>query len=186
MIHKPVFSPDGRQIAFWEAGDYVYIMNADGTNVRRLAAGSYPDFSPDGKKIVFVGRGISIMNADGTDVRPVTVRGKVGEHGDMPKFSPDGSQIVFHATPGYRTVRGAYFALKAGPFPDEIYVMNTDGSRATRLTGESSYNRTPTWSRTPGKAFVPLALPAPVTPELIALTDPLLNDPLQPHLSKNF
>ena len=37
--HGPVWSPDGRQIAFY-AGvneqNYVYIMNADGTNLRQL------------------------------------------------------------------------------------------------------------------------------------------------------
>jgi TolB protein len=76
----PAWSPDGRSIAF-TGKDSIYIMNADGTNQRKLAAGSKPKWSPDGKFIVYSvssdeGRNypsdIYIMNADGTNVRKLT------------------------------------------------------------------------------------------------------------------
>ena len=83
------WSPDGAQIAFESDvdGDMdIYVMNADGTSVRRLT-GAEPDadahdegpaWSPDGLQIAFTsGTGnltgdIHVMNADGSDVRRIT------------------------------------------------------------------------------------------------------------------
>ena len=83
------WSPDGAQIAFESDvdGDMdIYVMNADGTGVRRLT-GAEPDadahdegpaWSPDGLQIAFTsGTGnltgdIHVMNADGSDVRRIT------------------------------------------------------------------------------------------------------------------
>lgn len=55
----PAFSPDGRRIAFTSSRSgrpSIYVMNADGSRVRRMTSGgvdSLPDWSPDGKWIVF-------------------------------------------------------------------------------------------------------------------------------------
>ena len=61
----PSYSPDGTQIAFRgdldlaePSGDEeIYVMNADGTNVRQLTSNadfdSAPSWSPDGKRILF-------------------------------------------------------------------------------------------------------------------------------------
>ena len=82
----PVWSPDGKQIAFSSKRDgswQVYVMNADGTNVRRLTTGSanndYPAWSPDGNYIAFSstreGRNfdIYVMDAfDGSGVKNIT------------------------------------------------------------------------------------------------------------------
>ena len=69
---NPCLSPDGSQIAF--ASDRqgisrIFIMNTDGTNLRRLTAStnsteveSYPVWSPDGEKLAFEAwGGINIM-----------------------------------------------------------------------------------------------------------------------------
>jgi Tol biopolymer transport system component len=55
---EPVWSPDGRRIAFtsYRDGDAaVYTMALDGSNQQRLTAGADPAWSPDGTQIVFEG-----------------------------------------------------------------------------------------------------------------------------------
>jgi hypothetical protein len=41
----PVWSPDGTQIAF-ERRPFIYVMNADGSHVRRLVRGRDPAWQP--------------------------------------------------------------------------------------------------------------------------------------------
>src|SRR5262245_3213811 len=81
----PRFSPDGRKVAFQSARDgntEIYVMNADGTEQTRLTnypgADAFPNWSPDGQKIIFHRQvfdlehpggtnQLFIMNADGSD-----------------------------------------------------------------------------------------------------------------------
>jgi TolB protein len=64
-LHEAQWSPDGRRIAVTvlnitarpRLGSAIYVLNADGSNLRRitpmrLIAGN-PDWSPDGRRIVF-------------------------------------------------------------------------------------------------------------------------------------
>ncbi|HWL33483.1 MAG TPA: hypothetical protein VNP89_07750, partial [Gaiellaceae bacterium] len=79
---------------------------------------SMPDFSPDGRRIVFTSNRdqqaeIYVMNANGSGQNRLTRRG-----GDdwAPDVSPDGKQIAFTQLPG------------------TIWTMNADGSGLKRLT----------------------------------------------------
>ena len=75
------WSPDGSRIAFSsfrDDNDEIYVMNADGTNLRRMtnhpAKDRYPAWSPDGQRLAFSSHRdgndeIYVMNADGTGSR---------------------------------------------------------------------------------------------------------------------
>src|SRR4051812_29785071 len=64
-VSNPQLSPDGSQILFgrrwvdkindrWESS--VWLMNADGTHQRSLTNGSDVKWSPDGKRIAYIGK----------------------------------------------------------------------------------------------------------------------------------
>jgi TolB protein len=153
----PVWSPDGKKIAFQDRLDPrrwggqcgqdcnvdVYVMNANGTGRRNLTrtAGydADPVWSPDGQKIAYIGaRGkgpmpwgkpdIHVMNADGSGQTRLTHNPQTDVH---PVWSPDGRQIAFmswHA-PNW-----------------DIWVMNADGSGLRNLTRSPAQDVWPAWS----------------------------------------
>jgi TolB protein len=112
--YLPVFSPDGKQIAFMSGRDgnpEIYVMNADGSNLRRLtnnpAEDGSPTWSPSGSQIAFTsGRTgkpqIYVMSAaDGSGVQRITLN---ESEADRPTWSPAPfNQIAFAARtgPGY-------------------------------------------------------------------------------------
>ncbi len=130
---EPAFeAADGLSIAFdmWHEGTYeIFIMNADGSNQRRLTetGGYFPVFSPDGKKIAFGVGTIYIMDADGSNLRwltdpdPTLHARDGGGGGGYPSFSPDGSSIAFSSS------RDGFGG---------IYLMDADGSNPRRLSPE--------------------------------------------------
>jgi TolB protein len=118
----PAISPDGQQIAFNRAFGRIshdqidhagiYRMRLDGSHLRRVslpakrtAEDVEPQWSPDGRQIVFVRHNVSVspagaqavfvINADGSARRRVTPY-KL-KAGDGPDWSPDGSQILFRS-----------------------------------------------------------------------------------------
>ncbi len=138
----PAWSPSGRKIAFERAvggSDEVFVMNANGTRVRRLTRSrgkdDEPEWSPDGRKIAFVSarRGresIFVMRANGTRVSRLT-RFRRGE-ADDPAWSPDGRKMAFERNLGGR---------------EDIFVMSARGTRVKRLTRGGGSN--PDWQRKP-------------------------------------
>jgi TolB protein len=139
----PAWSPDGRSIAFAGTGDDdnvdVYIVRADGHGKRRLtrhpAAEGNPAWSPDGRQIAFTRGGpgfqthIYVMNADGTSPRRLTRHGHI--HFSV-VWSPDGRKMLFER-PNRRHAESAADAAR-GYWPEELYVMDADGSHQRRLT----------------------------------------------------
>ena len=111
------FPPLVGQIAFVSTRDgspYIYVAAADGSSLRRLTKGLWPEWSPDGRQIVFNGAdssgdpSIHIINADGSGERVLQITGS------SPNVSPDGRRLSFSNALG-------------------LYVANADGSNPTLL-----------------------------------------------------
>ena len=132
--HFARWSPDGRRLVFWRdregMGDMaVFVVNVDGSGLRQLTewdmrAGD-PDWSPDGKLIVFGTHPLSnfdqaghselyTISPDGNGLRRLTNYGPDGPRATQPRWTPDGKGILYTRT------------SQAG-MPRHIYVLSADG-----------------------------------------------------------
>ncbi len=90
---SPRWSRDGKQVLFNATDlnartDDLFVVNADGTGLRKLGPGARADWSPDGKQIASDnGREILVQNVDGQGRDLVAT-------GQSPRWSPDGSQMA--------------------------------------------------------------------------------------------
>ncbi len=158
------YSPDGKKIAFCSIRDAynrkltpeeqklleidpsfygeIYIMDADGKNVKRLTNyGGYdggPFFSPDGKRIVwrrFTPDGMSAdiytMNIDGTDVRRIT---EFKAMSWAPYYCPTQDYIIFASN-------------KLGFSNFELYIVDTAGLKEpVQITFTDGFDGLPVFS----------------------------------------
>jgi len=139
--YLPVFSPDGKQIAFMSGRDgnpEIYAMNVDGSNLRRLtnnsAGESSPTWSPSGSQIAFTsdrtGKAqIYVMNSsDGSGVRRLTVN---ESEADRPTWSPPPFNEI-----AYSASTGRY----------DIKVLEVSTGTIRQLTFGEGTNESPAWA----------------------------------------
>jgi TolB protein len=119
----------------------IYLMNPDGTNVRRLTDNQYGDAFPvlsrDGKKIVFDSNRLTadtgtlnisdlwLMDTDGTEQTLLT-------RGSSATWSPDSKTIAFHASASYYASGGLVTGTPIRTDPgsattdSDLFVANVD------------------------------------------------------------
>ena len=135
---QPSWSPDGTQIVYVSDSNkgILSIMHWDGTNKTKLdfinegaeGEGAWrPTWSPDGTQLAFTyltnsGTKMNIhkINLDQSNHMILTY----GNNDHTPSFSPDGNQIVYCSN-------------------DDIFLMNSDGSKKQQLTINTDYDGNP-------------------------------------------
>lgn len=147
-----VVSPDGTRIAFVRSnsplaypayGIAVFIVRVDGTHLRQITpdsmyAGDHPDWSPDGRWILFRSNAdggfldsqFYVIHPNGHGMRQVT---HVSADTTLlsASFSPDGRRIV-------------YAGAGVGGQPD-ILTMKVDGSDVRQVTSTLRWESAPDW-----------------------------------------
>ncbi len=138
----PVWSPDGRRLAFRMYGenygielvDIIHTAKADGSELHRIGeATTLPTWSPNGEMLAF-GKSdeetatIYTARFDGTDLREIWNSGlEEMEEGILSvDWSPDGTEIL--VVSGKRSGRGT-----------QIWTLSPDGKRLRRLGSSESW-----------------------------------------------
>ena len=142
IFAAPSVAPDGRRIAFTsdiaETDNFdVYVINRDGTGLRRLTTepgiDAEPDWSPDGRTIAFHSdrdgdAELYVMRRDGRGATQVTRNEGVKDV--QPDWSPDGRRFAFTSDASGN---------------DDIWVIDTDGDDARQVTADPAVDERPAW-----------------------------------------
>ncbi len=167
-VWYPAVSPDTKRIAFAHASGRIVddiiahvgisVMRTDGSGLRRVtlppkraAEDGEPQWSPDGRKLVFVRyilksgkQAIHTVNADGSGLRRVTPWAL--KAGDGPDWSPDGSRILFRS-PENDDFLGS-----------NLYTIRPDGSGLRRIMNVPEGTRLYSASCSPDGTAITLGL----------------------------
>jgi Tol biopolymer transport system component len=143
----PMFSPDGRWIAFARTdGKDLELFKVDVTGdgdpiqlTKNRKNDFDPTWSPSGTKLAFVRQAVSEGITPPADLFKVSAGGgdaqridRTDVHETAPSWSPDGRRIAFCAGPSFGDLA--------------IHSITPSGRRRKALTGDGSYNCSPNWS----------------------------------------
>jgi Tol biopolymer transport system component len=128
VSEPPTWSPNGRRLAFagYRQGFGIWVVDADGRNLRLLAEGHSPVWAPVGSRIAFVGQEpeyalpLEVVDADTGDRLHVAD----GQVTSPPTWSPDARALAYaHNTfPGNR----ALYRVDAGGGTPQALVSGRD------------------------------------------------------------
>ena len=169
---KTLIIPDGRTPAWSPTGAQITntcgpvlpapicVANSDGTDQRTITAitGDFPDWSPDGRRIVFEHRPcggcdmvLYLVDADGSNLTQITTP-PAGQDDFRPSFSPDGTKIIFGRA--LNCCRGTFWTVR------------TDGGDLTSTTLSGSE---PGWQPLPVNTASSYARPKSANPVRVSL-----------------
>jgi TolB protein len=138
--YMPAWSTDGRKIAYTSyVGDkaILYLLEVyEGKRQEVYSRGTSfaPNFSPDGKKMVFCSQEeggnteIYVATSEGKNIRRLTFNKSIDT---APCWSPTSRQIAFTSDRGGTP---------------QIYIMDAEGSNVTRVSFGGTYHDAPAWS----------------------------------------
>lgn len=142
------FAPDGSEIFFLGVDDSLYVVNADGTDPRRVTPAGMPvdapnyaggRLSPDGRWLVFASDGVIwLIHPDGSGLSKI-FQDSQGRLAVTPTWSPDGGYVLFALDPP-----GTH------PFMDEapsngLYVIRADGSGLAAVLISNDFKTVRDW-----------------------------------------
>lgn len=144
-----VWSPDGRRIAVTKRdvdANRVYVMNADGSDLRRLVEieSTSPSWSSDGRFLLFAG---NPQGGEADRIYRLNVRtghisllvAAFNTFNQSPVWSPDGERIVFIR------IRIGEFGGQSYTLGTDLYIMNADGTKLRHIPAADQPS-SPTWS----------------------------------------
>jgi len=142
---RPRWAPDGNRVAFSsdiEGSNDIFLVNADGTGLRRItddpASDTDPDWMPDGKLLFSSDRdgdeNLFLLDLKSGDLRQLTFF--EGGRAGGPSAAPDGRRVVFSTN---------------HVFSWQVYVLELANGAIERITGPLPGRCNPAWNPADGR-----------------------------------